>query len=238
MVSSLNLAARAGRWSAAHWKTAVAVWVAFVVVAIGVGASVGTHKLSLSEQSTGETARAEQILASAGFKTPASEAVLVRSRTATVADPRFRATVQGVLAKLRTMPQVTNLRTGAAGEVSKDRRAQLIEFDMKGKADTADKRVQPLLDAVAGLQKASPGFTVAEFGMASSMHELNNTISKDFKNAEKLSVPSPSSSCCSRSAPSSPPGCRCCWPSRRCSARSGCRRWRAMPSTPPMRPSR
>src|SRR5919201_1189336 len=189
MVSSLNLAARAGRWSAAHWKTAVAVWVAFVVIAIAVGTSVGTHKLSLSEQSTGETARAEQILASAGFKTPASEAVLVRSRTATVADPTFRTTLQGVLAKLRTMPQVTNLRTGAAGEVSKDRHAQLIEFDMKGKADTADKRVQPLLDAVAGFQKASPGVTVAEFGMASSMHELNNTISKDFQNAEKLSVP-------------------------------------------------
>ena len=189
-MNSLNLAARAGRWSAAHWKTAVAVWVAFVAVAIGVGTSVGTHKLSMSEQSSGETARAEQILASAGFKTPASEAVLVRSHNRTVADPTFRATVQGVLAKLRTMPQVRNLRTGAAGEVSKDRRAQLIEFDMKGKSDTADKRVQPLLDAVAGLQKASrPGFTVAEFGMASSMHELNNTISKDFQNAEKLSVP-------------------------------------------------
>jgi putative drug exporter of the RND superfamily len=188
-MNSLNLAARAGRWSAAHWKTAVAVWVAFVAVAIGVGTSVGTHKLSMSEQSTGETARAEQILASAGFKTPASEAVLVRSHNRSVTDPTFRETVQGVLAKLRTMPQVTNLRTGAAGEVSRDRRAQLIEFDMKGKSDTADKRVQPLLDAVAGLQKASPGFTVAEFGMASSMHELNNTISKDFQNAEKLSVP-------------------------------------------------
>jgi uncharacterized membrane protein YdfJ with MMPL/SSD domain len=188
-MNSLNLAARAGRWSAAHWKTAVAVWVAFVAVAIGVGTSVGTHKLSMSEQSTGEAARAEQLLASAGFKTPASEAVLVRSQTRTVADPTFRATVQSVLAKLRTMPQVTNLRTGAAGEVSKDRRAQLIEFDMKGKLDTADKRVQPLLDAVAGLQKASPGFTVAEFGFASSTHELNNTISKDFQNAEKLSVP-------------------------------------------------
>ena len=188
-MTSLNLAARAGRWSAAHWKTAVAVWVAFVAVAIGLGTAVGTHKLSLSEQSSGEAARAEQILAGAGFKTPASEAVLVRSRTRTVTDPEFRATVQGVLTKLRTMPQVINLRTGAAGEVSKDRRAQLIEFDMKGKMDTADKRVQPLLDAVASLEKASPGFTVAEFGMASSMHELNNTISKDFQNAEKLSVP-------------------------------------------------
>src|SRR5213080_3532093 len=114
-MDSFNLAARAGRWSAAHWKTAVAVWVAFVAVAIVVGTAVGTHKLSLSEQSTGETARAEQILASAGFKTPASEAVLVRSQKRTVTDPRFRATVQSVLAKLRTMPQVSNLRTGAAG---------------------------------------------------------------------------------------------------------------------------
>src|SRR4051795_6647023 len=184
-----NLASRAGRGSAAHWKTAVAVWVAFVAVAIGVGTALGTHKLSVSEQSTGETARAEQILASAGFKTPASEAVLVRSRTRTVADPAFRSAVHDVLAKLRTMPQVTNLRTGAAGEISKDRRAQLIEFDMRGKMDTADKRVQPLLDAVAGLAKANAGFTVAEFGMASATHELNETISKDFQNAEKLSVP-------------------------------------------------
>jgi hypothetical protein len=54
------------------------VWIVFVAVAIGLGTAVGTHKLSSSEQSTGETARAEQILASAGFKTPASEAVLVR----------------------------------------------------------------------------------------------------------------------------------------------------------------
>src|ERR687886_1173064 len=189
MVSSLNLAARAGRWSAAHWKTAVAVWVAFVLVAIGVGTSVGTHKLSLSEQSTGETARAEQILASAGFKTPASEAVLVRSRTKTVADPTFRATVHEVLAKLRTMPQVTNLRTGVAGEVSKDRHAQLIEFDMRGKAEKADGRVQPVLEAVAGAQRANPGFRIAEFGVASSTKELSDTIGKDFQKAERLSVP-------------------------------------------------
>jgi RND superfamily putative drug exporter len=184
-----NFAARAARWSAEHWKTAVAVWVAFVAVAIGLGTTVGTHTLSSSEQSTGETARAEQILANAGFKTPASESVLVRSSTGTVADPAFRSTVQSVLAKLRTMPQVTNLRTGAAGQVSKDRRAQLIEFDMKGKLDTADARVQPLLDAVAGLQQASPGFTVEEFGFASATHELSKTIDKDFQKAEKLSVP-------------------------------------------------
>jgi RND superfamily putative drug exporter len=184
-----NFAARAGRWSANHWKTAVAIWVAFVVVAVGLGMTVGTHTLTASEQSTGESARAEQLLTSAGFDTPAAESVIVRSETRTVTDPAFRSTVQSVLAKLRTMPQVTKLRTGAGGQISRDQRAQLIEFDMKGKLDTADARVQPLLDAVAGLQKANPSFTVAEFGFASATHELSKTIDKDFVKAEKLSVP-------------------------------------------------
>jgi RND superfamily putative drug exporter len=184
-----NFAARAARWSASHWKTAVAIWVAFVAVAIGLGMTVGTHTLTASEQATGEAARAEQLLTSAGFDTPAAESVIVRSETRTVADPAFRSTVQSVLAKLRSMPQVTKLRTGAGGQISKDQRAQLIEFDMEGKLDTADARVQPLLDAVAALQKANPSFTVAEFGFASATHELSKTIDKDFVKAEKLSVP-------------------------------------------------
>src|ERR687892_997403 len=188
--SRYNLAARAARWSATHWKTAVAIWVAFVAVAIGVGTTVGTEMLSAAEHNaTGETARAEQILASAGFETPAAESVLVRSSTLTSTDTVFRSTVERVMTKLRTMPQVTNLRTGAAGQVSKDRHAQLIAFDMKGDLDTAEERVQPLLDAVAGLEKASPGFTIAEFGFASATRELSKTIDEDFANAEKLSLP-------------------------------------------------
>jgi uncharacterized membrane protein YdfJ with MMPL/SSD domain len=188
-MNSRNLAAGAGRWSATHWKTATAIWIVVVLVAIAAGRMAGTHELSDAEQATGETARAEQILASAGFSTPASESVLVKSPALTAADPSFRSAVASVTAKLRTMPQVENLRTGAAGEISKDRHAQLVEFDMKGKHDTAEKRVQPLLDAVSGLQRAHPGFTIAEFGMASANHELNDTIGRDFQKAEKLSVP-------------------------------------------------
>jgi uncharacterized membrane protein YdfJ with MMPL/SSD domain len=186
-----NLAARAGRWSAAHWKTAGAVWIVLVVLAVGIGRALGTHALSDSEQSTGETARAESILASAGFKTPASESVLVQSATKRIDDPAFGATVQSIVAKLRTMPQVRpgTLRTGGPGEISKDRRSQLVEFDMTGKLDDADSRVAPLLDAVARLQRQHPDFTVAEFGFASATHELNDTIGKDFQKAEKLSLP-------------------------------------------------
>src|SRR3954462_6442234 len=189
LMGSRNFAARAGRWSANHWKTAVALWIAFVAVAVVLGMSVGTTTLSAAEQATGEAARAEQLLGSAGFDTPAAESVIVRSDTRTVTDPAFRLTVHNVLAKLRPFSQVTNLRTGSGGQISKDRHGQLIEFDMRGKLDTADARVQPLLDAVAGLQQASPAFTIAEFGFASATHELSKTIDKDFQKAEKLSLP-------------------------------------------------
>ena len=37
-----NLAARMGRWSADHWKTATFGWLAFVVVAFALGGMVGT----------------------------------------------------------------------------------------------------------------------------------------------------------------------------------------------------
>src|SRR3712207_1214599 len=41
----LNLAARMGRWSAAHWKTATFGWLAFVVVAFGLGGAFGTKTI-------------------------------------------------------------------------------------------------------------------------------------------------------------------------------------------------
>jgi uncharacterized membrane protein YdfJ with MMPL/SSD domain len=184
-----NLAARASRWSARHWKSATAIWLVLVVVAVAAGRLAGTQKLTTAEQSTGETARAEQILAAAGFTTPAGESVLVRSRTLTVDERAFGAAVRAVTTTLRSMPQVKNLRAGGAGETSRDGQAQLIQFDMKGKADTAYKRVKPILDAVAGLQRANPSFTIAEFGLASSTKELNDTIGRDFSHAERLSLP-------------------------------------------------
>ncbi|HXY79746.1 MAG TPA: MMPL family transporter [Gaiellaceae bacterium] len=188
-MGSQNLAARAGRWSAAHWKTATFAWIAFVVVSVAIGRAVGTVSLSDAEQSTGEAARAQAILQGAGFSQPAAENVLVQSRSLTVGDPAFRATIHRVSAQLATLSQVQNVILPSGGAVSKDRHAALVQFSIVGKAEQADKKVQPVLDAVAAVQKQSPGFTVAEFGFASANHELNNTIGKDFQKAERLSVP-------------------------------------------------
>jgi uncharacterized membrane protein YdfJ with MMPL/SSD domain len=187
-----NVAARAGAWSAAHWKAATFGWLAFIAIAVVIGQSVGTVKLSDAEQGTGETARAQRILEGSGFHRTASESVLVQSATATVDQPAFRRTLASVLQSLRTMPQTGNLRSPLAGDtglVSPDRHSALVQFDMRGSPDTAEDRVQPLLDKVTALQKSAPGYVIAEFGDASARHEIKRTVNRDFSNAEGLSVP-------------------------------------------------
>jgi RND superfamily putative drug exporter len=177
-----NLAARAGRWSAAHWKTATFGWLVLVVAAIAVGSFAGTRPLTDAEGSQGETARAQRILADAGFDNSAGEAVLVQSRGRAKPD----AVAADVAAMLRSRADVKNVKAPVR---SHDGRSRLISFEIRGNGDTADQRVQPVLNAVAAEQRAHPQFTVAEFGSASANHALNATVGKDFSRAERMSIP-------------------------------------------------
>lgn len=45
MTRKASIAARAGRWSAAHRKTAIFGWLAFVVVAFMIGGALGTKNI-------------------------------------------------------------------------------------------------------------------------------------------------------------------------------------------------
>jgi uncharacterized membrane protein YdfJ with MMPL/SSD domain len=189
----MNIAARAGRWSAAHWKRATFGWIALVAVAAVAGMAIGTNTLSDAEMGTGETAKAQRILSDAGFERPAGESVLVQSRTLKAPDQRFRAVVDDVVAAVGARPETINVRspyrTGGEGAIASDGRSALVEFEIAGDADNAEKRVQPVLDAVAGVQKTHPEFTIAQFGLASANHALSETIGEDFQQAERLSVP-------------------------------------------------
>jgi RND superfamily putative drug exporter len=188
-----NVAARAGRWSAEHWKTALSAWLAFCVVAIALGAVAGTSMLKQADTAAGGTRTAEQLLKRAGFTDRAGESVLVQSGSATLADPAFRATVGDVVRTVSALPQVERVRSplapGNAGQVSADRRSALVQFEIRGDQEKADGKVQPILDAVAGAARRHDGFTVAEFGFASATHELNGTLDADFQRAEYSSLP-------------------------------------------------
>jgi RND superfamily putative drug exporter len=190
---NLNIAARAGRWSAAHWKTALGGWLAFCVVAVALGAVAGTKMLKQADTAAGGTRKAEQMLRDANFSSRASESVLVASRTRTLSEPAFRATVADVVRTVSGLPQVERvlspLAPANAGQVSADRHSALVQFEIRGEQEKAEKKVQPILDAVDGAQDRHAGFTVAEFGFASATHELDNTLSKDFQRAEYSSLP-------------------------------------------------
>src|ERR671934_1235651 len=193
-MNTLNLAARAGRWSAANWKKAFFGWLVFAVVALMIGMAAGHKQIADSETASGEAAKAQRILEQAGFKAPATESVLVQSKTATIADPKLRAAVSSVVQTLSRQSEVTNTQNpltmkGGGGLISADRHSALVQFDIKGDMDKAKDKVQPILDAVSGVQKANPGVRIEEFGMASAMHMLDQTVGKDFKKAEKLTVP-------------------------------------------------
>src|SRR5438094_8001961 len=109
---SYNLAARMGRWSASHWKTAVFGWLAFVIAALAIGNVVGTKNIDMKDANVGQSHKADQIL-NEGFPQadPQTEFVLVQSSTRTVADPAFRATVDDVVGTMKGNPAITNLKS-------------------------------------------------------------------------------------------------------------------------------
>src|SRR3954463_10409930 len=90
-----NLAARAGRWSAKHRKSAIFGWLAFVIAAFAIGAAMPMKTIRKGDSRGGESGKAERIIADAfpQQKDGLGEFVIVQSKTLTVDDPAFRATV-------------------------------------------------------------------------------------------------------------------------------------------------
>ncbi|HXH97999.1 MAG TPA: MMPL family transporter, partial [Gaiellaceae bacterium] len=180
-----GLAAQMGRWSAAHWKTATFGWLAFVLVAFALGGVVGTKQVDQNAQGPGESGRVQKIL-DEGFKQPASENVLIQSRSARVGDPAFTAAIGDVVARVSGVAAVQNVRRG---DVSKDRHSALVLFDVRGDSDKAVDKIQPVVDSVAAAQRAHPGFYIGEFGNASGEKAVETAYGHDLGKAGILSLP-------------------------------------------------
>ena len=181
-----NLAATLGGWSARHRLTAVGAWLALVVVAMLLGSMAGQVTMTQAEYGVGESGQATWTLVNAGIKDPAAELVMVSSSAASLDNAATRSAVSAVLAAVQATGQVGGVRapvTSASG------RQVLLQFSMKGDPDTAYKRVQPVEDAVTRVQAAHRNVTIEEVGQASVSKWFNDTIFRDFKQAEWTVVP-------------------------------------------------
>ncbi|MYU24209.1 MMPL family transporter [Streptomyces sp. SID8352] len=187
-----GLAARAGGWSARHRWAAVGIWVLFVALAMGLGSAAGRVDVKESEQMGGETRTAARIIEDAGIREPAGETVLVQARDGklTARDPEFRAAVDAVVAAVRETGRATGITSPYdTGTISEDGHSALVQFDMRGAADTAGDRVEPVLRAVAGVQDEHGKLRIGEIGEASMTKTFSDAFGDDFKKAEYSAVP-------------------------------------------------
>ena len=197
MRNGRNIAARAGRWSAQHRKTAIIGWLVFVVLGVMIGGSVGTETLDDEDYGVGESRSADQALAN-NFPDRVDETVLVRSEEGlTVDDQAFRDVVAATVADLRATEDVVKvsdpLAAGNRSQISPDRDAALVEFEIPTPPDESETTVDDLVEAplatVDELQDANPAFTIAQFGDASASKELSESFEEDFQRAEVTSLP-------------------------------------------------
>jgi RND superfamily putative drug exporter len=187
-----NLAARTGRWSAGHWKTATFGWITFVLVAFALGGLVGTNSVDPNAPGPGESGRMDKIL-DEGFKQPAAENVLIQSRSLRTSDPAFEAAIADVFSSLSELDAVANVRSplapGNADQIARDGHTALVTFEIRGAKDEAIDKIDPVLDSVAAAQRAHPDFSIGEFGDASAQKAVDTAYGEDLGKAGVLSLP-------------------------------------------------
>jgi uncharacterized membrane protein YdfJ with MMPL/SSD domain len=193
-MATTNLSGRAGAWSARKWKRALFGWLLFAVVAMAAGSVAGHVQMKQSQFASGETATALRMLEHAGMVQPASESVLIQSRKWTVDDAPMIAAIASVIVDLNGQKDATNIqdpraRPGGGGQISRDGRSVLVQFDVRGDPDKAQDKIKPIIDAIAGTQTANPDVSIREVGQASANYEIGKTFNKDFANAERLTIP-------------------------------------------------
>ncbi|MFK4223795.1 MMPL family transporter [Streptomyces sp. NPDC019890] len=190
MASQRNLAASLGGWSARHRKTAVFGWLFAVIALTVLGGMAGQQNLTEADYGTGESGRAARILVDAGIRTPAAEMVLVHSDRLTADKTEFKKAVTDAVAAVKGTGLAEKIgdpyQTGA---VSKDKHDALIQFSVKGDPDTAADRIKPVIDALATTDEAHSAVTLGEYGAASGLKGINDSLGEDFTRAEYTAVP-------------------------------------------------
>src|SRR5918997_2483549 len=158
-MQSRNLAARAGRWSAQHRKSAILGWILFVVLATVVGGRVGQNDLDESAAGSGESKRGDMIVDAAGFPDEAGEQVLIQGKGSIRAgDAAVTAAVHDVVSRLERIDGVTDIESplnaeDRANTVSKDGRSVVVNYTLPGDEDAVDKLVDKPLAAIADAQQ-------------------------------------------------------------------------------------
>jgi RND superfamily putative drug exporter len=184
-----GIAGRAGHWSATHPKTAIAIWIAFVVIAVMGGSAVGQREITDSEELVRDSSVAAKAIEDRGPAEVVEESFLIESETAEVGDPGFDAVIADVERRVAALPRVSAVQSPSdePALVSEDRRAALVNYEIPGESEDVDG--ESLVVAGEAAQRAHPGYRIAATGEASGEFQLDGAIEEDMVQAEVLSLP-------------------------------------------------
>ena len=194
----LGMTGRAARACAAHpWRT-LAVWVALAVVSVGITSAFLSSSLTTESNFTGtpESQKAIDLIEQRlDRKEPVRDVVIVRSATRTVAQPGFRQRVDAIRSKLvAAAPSVVHVgptyyESRDPSQVSKDRRATLIQVTMPGsELNDAPDRITPVIAAVDGAD-GQGGYAVLITGQATVGHDFTKLSESDLQKGEGIGIP-------------------------------------------------
>ena len=200
-MASLLPTGRLARWSARHPWLVICVWVVLVALAAAAATGLGD---TLTAQDMDFTNNPESLQGARLLEDrlrgpePELETVIVRSHTATFAEPAFRAVVErvtadlagldGIVASATSAYQAAALRPEAAATmVSPDRKAVLVSVNLAPGVAGDQKAAERFLQAVRA--ERAPGFEVLTVGSASISHELTQTAERDLRKAEIFGLP-------------------------------------------------
>jgi RND superfamily putative drug exporter len=186
MMGKPLLTVRIARWSAEHPWRAIGAWLVFVAICIGAGQVVGTKQADFDDNPTGELATYQSIVDEAGFTRPATENVLISARDGELDTAKATAAAADVRAEMSGLREVDEVSDPVP---SPKGTAMLVNVELAGDPDTAEDRVDVLLDATAAVQKDYPELRVEQVGGASLDKALTATLGDDFQKAELISIP-------------------------------------------------
>jgi len=177
---------RAARWSATHPWRAIALWLAFVAACFAIGQAAGTRKATNLDQAVGQSGQAAHWLHDSKLDDPAKESVLISPRAGHLDTATATRATADVTQRLRALPGVVHVDEPQRAKTGD---AILVNVTMRGDPDTAQDRVQPLLDATSATQRGYPELRVEEVGDASIAKGVNTELGKSFGKATNISLP-------------------------------------------------
>lgn len=180
-LSPSALPTRAARWSATHPWRSIGAWLAFVVVAVGLAATIPTNEVEDADYRVGESGRAEALIDGAGLDEPPSESVLIQARSGRL-DAADAQAAEEVADRMRTTPGVAGVGDAVP---SADGTALLVPVELT--SDDVD--AAPLLEATADVQAAHPDLVVAQAGDVTIDEAIDERVGEDLHSAEFISLP-------------------------------------------------